>query len=83
MPPQLGVRNDLEDPSVALSEPVLKKRGRKKIEPKWSRVICLDDIDDQEAEGHEIQGDLELLESNPLQAPLRRQNNWKLLFCPK
>jgi hypothetical protein len=32
---------------------------------------------------HEIQTDIDLLESNPLKAPIRRQNNWKLLFCPK
>ena len=82
-PNQLGGHQDEEELLVAPSEAVPKKRGRKKIEPKWSRVINLDDIEDQELEGHEIEGDMESLQSNPLQAPLRRQNNWRLLFCPK
>ena len=59
------------------------KRGRKKIQPKWSRIISFDDIEDHQVEGHEIQADLDALESNPLVPPLRKQQNWQLLFCPK
>jgi hypothetical protein len=103
-PLELGVPNGEVDPLAARSEAVPKKRGRKKIQPRWSRVISLDDVEDRDraaaevpplgerasiesahlgAEGHEIEGDFEELARNPLQAPLRRQNNWRLLFCPK
>ena len=59
------------------------RRGRKKIQPNWSRVISFDEIEEYEAESHEIQSELDLLETNPLEEPRRRQNNWHLLFCPK
>jgi hypothetical protein len=60
-----------------------KRRGRKKIQPRWCRVISFDDIDEYVAESHEIQVDLDQLESSPLEEARRRQNNWHLLFCPK
>jgi len=43
----------------------------------------VDEFEDQVLRGHEIQVDLDELDNNPLEPPMRRQNNWKLQFCPK
>ena len=45
------------------------RRGRKKIQPNWSRVISFDEIEEYEAESHEIQSELDLLETNLLEEP--------------
>ena len=47
--------------SAALS---VKTRGRQKILPQWSRIIDFDEIEDYEAEGFDIQQDIEDMEED-------------------
>ena len=42
------------------------KRGRKKIPPQWTRIICFDDIEDYEIQSYELNIDLQDVVSNPL-----------------
>jgi len=76
-----GVENAEEDasmPSVKSS-----RRGRPRILPKWSRIICFEDIDDYEVTEYDIEEDIKALEEKPLKTPRSRGKHWALLFEQK
>ncbi len=65
-----GVKNAEEDASM----PKLKssRRGRPRIWPKWSRIICFEHIYDYEVTEYDIEEDIKALEEKPLKIPRSR-----------
>ena len=78
---QVGNEEVKEDASMASAK--TSRRGRPRIPPKWSRIICFKEIDDYHLTEHEVEEDLQALQEQPLQASKARVKGWSLLFDQK
>ena len=78
---QVGNEEVKEDASMASAK--TSRRGRPRIPPKWSRIICFKDLDDYHVAEHEVEEDLQALQEQPLPASRARVKGWSLLFDQK
>lgn len=60
-----------------------RKRGRPIIPPKWTRVICFDDIAHYEASSFELEPDFDDVADNPLSAQRTSKKQHEIIFDPK
>ena len=79
--------HDFSDPEdtgdVFLNPQPAKKRGRKKILPRWSRIIDLENDEPPTGEGFDLAEDFEALDDGFVSVPKKGKAPWKPLFHSK
>ena len=59
------------------------KRGRKEIPQYWTRVISIDEQEQEEPTAHKIEDDLKYEYATPQSVLKQNKKSWKPLFDPK
>jgi len=72
-----------EQENQSMQSITTKRRGRKPLPPKWSRIIEVDANVPRQCNGYEIAEDIDAMSNSMAPAPNRGKQPWKPLFHPK